>query len=139
MGSLWPDDLSAETQKPPTILLMEQAAYLKNHTNSMITADVIKRTATNPTPGIFNYSFVLIAPALGGYSFSLFNIDHPVELYPVKIIVDEKMRAALPEIFPKQRTIDVQTEEEFLKVVGEIFNSERTKKIITGLISQSSQ
>jgi hypothetical protein len=139
MGSLWPDDLAAETQKPPTILLMEQAALLKNHTNSMITADVIKRNATNPSPGVFTYSFVLIAPALGGYSFSLFNIDHPVELYPVKIIVDEKMRDALPHLFPKGRTIDLPTEEEFLKVVGEIFNSERTKNIISGLISQSSQ
>lgn len=139
MVSLWPEDLVAKTQKPPTILLMEQAAHLETHTNSMITAEVFKRTATNPTPGVFNYSFVLIAPALGGYSFSLFKIDHPVELYPVHVFVDDMMKESLPDLFPRERVLEVECEEEFVVVVKKIFNSERTKKIITGLISQSSR
>jgi hypothetical protein len=137
MGSLWPDDLPTDIQKPPRVLLLEQALHLKKQTNSRLTGDVIKRTVTHPDPVTFNYSFVLIAPALGNYSYSLINFDHPVELYPVKIIVDDKMKAALPELFPKERTIMAKDEEEFLMIVGKIFNSECTRKIITGLLSQS--
>jgi hypothetical protein len=137
MGSLWPDDLPSQTQKPPRVLLLEQALHLKKQTNSKLTADVVKRTVTQPVPATFNYSFVLVAPALGNYSFSLINFDHPVELYPVKIIVDDKMKASLPALFPKERTIMAKNEEEFLKIVQEIFNSERTRKIISGLLSQS--
>jgi hypothetical protein len=137
MGSLWPDDLKGETQKPPRVLMLEQALFLKHQTNSILTADVIKRTVTHPSPVTFNYSFVLIAPALGNYSYSLINFDHPVELYPVKVIVDEEMKASLPDLFPKERTVIAKDEEEFLKIVGEIFKSERTRKIISGLLSQS--
>ena len=137
MGSLWPDDLPTESQKPPRVLLLEQALHLKKQTNSKLTGDVIKRTVTQPVPATFNYSFVLIAPALGNYSYSLINFDHPVELYPVKIIVDDKMKASLPELFPKERTVLAKDETEFLKIVQIIFNSERTRKVITGLLSQS--
>ena len=137
MGSLWPDDLPADTQKPPRVLMLEQALHLRKQTNSVLTADVIKRTVTHPDPVTFNYSFVLIAPALGNYTFSLINFDHPVELYPVKVIVDEEMKASLPELFPKERTVMARDEEEFLEIVSRIFSSERTRKIIRGLLSQS--
>jgi hypothetical protein len=98
---------------------------------------VVKRTVTHPDPVTFNYSFVLIAPALGNYSYSLINFDHPVELYPVKVIVDEEMKASLPEIFPNERTVMAKDEEEFLKIVEAIFSSDRTRSIIRGLLSQS--
>jgi hypothetical protein len=137
MGSLWPDDLPAGTQKPSQSAAAGAGAALKKHTNNALAADVVKRTVTHPDPVTFNYSFVLIAPALGNYSYSLINFDHPVELYPVKVIVDEEMKASLPEIFPNERTVMAKDEEEFLKIVEAIFSSDRTRSIIRGLLSQS--
>jgi hypothetical protein len=137
MKNLWPEDLGENPQKSPKKLLLDQAVILRGLTKNVVTADVIKRSVTNPDSTTFNYSFVLITPAMGGYSFSLFNFDHPVELYPVKIIVDAQMKASLPELFSKDRAVKAKDEEEFIEVVGEIFKSSRTKEVIGGLISQS--
>ena len=137
MKNLWPEDLGESPQKSPKKLLLDQAVILRGLTKNVITADVVERSVTNPKATTFNFSFVLVTPALGSYVFSLFNFDPPVELYPVKVTVDAQMKAALPELFSKDRTHIAEDEDQFLALLKEIFNSDRTRKIIGGLISQS--
>ena len=136
MKNLWPE-MGENLQKSPKKLLLDQAVILRGLTKNVVTADVIQRSVTNPNSTTFNYTFVLVTPSLGSYSFSLFNFDCPVALYPVKIIVDDQMKASLPELFTKERKVEVKNEEEFINVVEAIFSSERTRQVINGLISQS--
>jgi hypothetical protein len=100
MPDLWPDDVGQQTDlDPPIVLLREQAEALPRRTKGLLTASVITKKVADE----FVHVFMLEAPALDNYSYELFWVQHPVLLYPVKIVVGEKEYAAAdPDEFTKK-------------------------------------
>src|SRR5580704_7321925 len=76
----WPPIEKGSTRTPVSIL-RQQAALLGKHTKNLLEAKV----DTEASAGRFAYRFIIEAPALGGYQYQLFSIEHDEKLYPVKV------------------------------------------------------
>lgn len=140
MKDLWPDDIKATGIKPPVTILKEQATLLGEKTNNIVTASVLRSESRNLLSPVFgkdfSYTFFIEAPALGGYRYALFSIGHSIEIYPVYFDLDESIKKEF--IGPIDKEVSVDSEEEFLDILQGIFNSDKTKKVIGSILSQSS-
>jgi hypothetical protein len=123
--NLWPEDIAVTEAVAPVTVLKEQASLLGQQTQNLVEARV-----RPGKPDFGKYSFVyrfdLIAPALDGYTYSLFKISHDVGLYPLQIDFED---SGYPRI--------VGNEDQLMKQLEIIFASEKTKAIISSLIAQS--
>src|SRR4051794_23887197 len=122
MTDLWPDDFGTQTVPTPLAILREQAEVISKKTQSRVVGHVETQGITKG----FLHVFRLIAPLLGDYSFQLFWVTHDLELYPLEIqadVLDTKFTC--------------RSEEEFVEKLKLIFNSEKTKKVIQSILSQS--
>lgn len=122
---LWPteDELSAEPpDRPPLVILREQAAKLSEKTKNVVEAKV----SVEPFPGdtALHLELSLIAPALGGYEYVLLRALQPADLYPVKLEFEGNNWVA-------------GEESGFKQYLENLFKSARTRKIISSMILQS--
>lgn len=132
MTDLWPEDIGVTDVKAPVAILKEQAAALGRRTKNVVVGIVVTETIST---GQFGYSFYLDAPLLQ-FSYKLFKIRHGVELYPVRINPDEDIRKEIAA----ERKLDLllaKTESDFLNLLSLIFRSEKTRKVLQAIISQS--
>lgn len=81
MNNLWPQevvDVGEKKRKPPVAILREQARFLEQTTKNLLVAKV------RPSQGINDeliYSFEIVAPKLGNYTYQLFYIYHSFKIY----------------------------------------------------------
>jgi hypothetical protein len=122
---LWPD-LEQLQVVPPVAILREQAAALGKKTNCLLGG----RVDTSITPaGRFKHSFYIVAPALDNYTYNLFWIEHDTDQYPVLV---PKLDPAVPG--PSE--VKIGSENELVEYIRTVFNSDKTKKIVGGLLTQ---
>jgi hypothetical protein len=120
---LWPANLGAEpADQSPLLILREQAEKLGAKTANVVEAVV----AADPHPdgSSLDVRFTLVAPALGGYEYVLLRVRQPVDLYPVNMEFEGSHWVA-------------NEERGFKQYLENLFNSARTRKIISNLIAQS--
>ncbi len=137
MEDLWPDDddIKLVTKiKAPVAILKEQAALLGEKTDNIVTAMVVSYSPAGLELRRFHYIFYIEAPILAGYRYELFTMSHDIELYPVYFSVDESIKIA---VFDREVKIIANSEAEFIGILKKIFNSDKTKKIIGAIFSQS--
>jgi len=149
MENLWPDDINITEKKAPVTILREQASMLGEKTQNIVIGEVHKleaflNKALKERTGLilneelrFYYGFYIVAPALGNYRYKLFTILHDVYLYPVIIYVDEDVKNEISPSVDVNSNIIANSEEEFLDLLKRIFHSQKTKKIISAILSQS--
>ncbi|HEY5961173.1 MAG TPA: hypothetical protein VIV60_31665 [Polyangiaceae bacterium] len=122
--NLWPDNLGQEpSDLAPLQILREQATRLGERTSNLVEAHV----TAEPSPDGQNLDirFCLVAPLLGGYEYVLLRATQPVvDLYPVKLHFEENDWVA-------------NEESGFKQYLERLFNSARTRRIISNLIAQS--
>jgi hypothetical protein len=123
-GDLWPDLELPEIRTPHSIL-REQASYLARRTGGILEGRVEKHLWG---PGfdkqMLHLQFVLVAPVLDGYQYTLFTLVHdPVVSYPVW------------EDGPDGAQLE--NEDELRKHLAEVFRSPQTTKVIQSLVAQS--
>ncbi|MEE3717845.1 hypothetical protein V2H45_13975 [Tumidithrix elongata RA019] len=127
--NLWPEDLvGVPDTTPPITILRQQATMLSQLTRNILEGEVVSEPFGNDPKfsNSFTHNFYIKAPAIGGYRYKLFYVQHAVSPeYPLRIVKDE-----LPEL-------SAQNEEQFYDVLRQIFNSDRTKKVIRSLMAQS--
>jgi hypothetical protein len=127
---LWPEIEQSEVV-PPVAILREQAALLGEKTSHLLEG----RVATSVAPqGRFVHSFYIVAPALGGYTYKLFDIEHGASPYPV-----EPARRESPSIFSTRHAkqqLRFETEAELLDYIRRVLNSDRTKRVLGNLLAQ---
>ena len=117
--SLWPE-LKVKREKTPYAILKEQATYLAENTNGLVTGLVVRELYSR---GI-RLRFFFITPSLGDYRYLLFDLWHdPVMVYPVAEMDSGEEVAA--------------SEAEFLEHLKEIFGSDNTQRVLSSLINQS--
>jgi hypothetical protein len=119
---LWPDDIAVVGDlKPPLVILREQASLLGSKTNNLVEGRVV----TNPAQsGYFRHSFIVDSPALA-YTYTLFHVSHPPELYPALITDDNGNSIG-----------EAGNKEAFVEQLKKALSSDKTKRIITALIAQ---
>lgn len=138
MRDLWPEDFAVTPEaKTPATILREQAAFLGQKTNNVVEAKVVPSGAIYP--GGFVYNFFIVAPVLDNYMYKLFTIAYNINLYPISLDVGMEIHT---EIDPEyQRYLEVKiitnSESEFVDLLGKIFCTEKTKKVIGTLLSMS--
>lgn len=138
MSSLWPADIGHVDVKTPAAILREQASLLGDKTQNIVTAKV-KKGESREDP--FYYTFYLVASSYS-YQYKLFAISYGFKYYPVQFYVEEDIKELLSGYMSKSLKQESQgptanSEEEFLEIVGKIFNAEKTKRIINALIAES--
>jgi hypothetical protein len=120
---LWPSDLDAPAVLTPVAILRRQASLLGQKTKNFVVANVGSMASGDQ----FQHNFELVAPALGNYRHTLFDVRHKLDpLYPVEI-----------NIYPGPKRTQVSDEAEFYAELGKILSSPDVKKVIQTLISQS--
>ena len=117
----WPDDIAQVTEVPPVTILRQAASALGQRTNNLVEA-TIKTSRTGG--GELQHEFVLVAPALDSYSYTLFSVTHEVLYYPVCVLFEGAR-------------LDIHTEEDFVAKLKEILSAPLTKKIVQSLVAQS--
>ena len=137
MIDLWPHDIAViEAIKSPVNILREQASLLGAKTQNLILAEVVQLEWRRGFKD-FGYIFNIVAPALSSYRYQLLRIYHNVAFYPLEIAVEEEILESLDiEVSNGNTSFDVESEEQFLQALKAIFNSEKTKRVITALLSQ---
>ena len=134
---LWPDEVVEIGTDAPVAILLTQASLLGTLTNHVVEAKVSRSEIYIPSQKHgFRYDFSLIAPILRNYSYYLFSTAHHyTDWYPVIFhIDDEELRGELGT-----RKLTAKTEEKFISILSQIFQSKKTQGVITRIIAQSQQ
>ena len=145
LEDLWPEDIDVTDELPPVSILKEQAALLGQRTKNLVEGRVrggisdYARTqfhyrGSDYPRTQFHYTFELVAPALENYRYELFSISHDVDIYPLIVEWDSPDNAMLSQVAGER---GIENEEQFIGALEIIFSSDRTRKVISSLISQS--
>src|SRR5437660_1671172 len=117
----WPDFQTPEAIGSPVFLLKEQAAKLQQKTKGLVCAGL--RPASAPD-GSFWVGFDLYSPALGEYTYLLFEVTYPPQFFPVTLTAGDEVRTA-------------QTLDQFRALLESILRSPRTKQIVEAIMAQA--
>jgi hypothetical protein len=118
---LWPDFQAPESINSPVFLLKEQAAKLQQKTKGLVRAGL--RPASAPD-GSFWVGFDLYSPALGEYTYHLFEVTYPPQFFPVTLTAADGSRTA-------------QTLDQFKALLESVLRSPRTKQVVEAIMAQA--
>ena len=150
MSDLWPTDLDAvATAKSPITILKAQASILGSKTKNIVKAYVRRFPPDHPALSRqwraakskrqeaepFNYGFYLQAPALDNYTYHLFTLSFGVEAYPAHFLVDDDIAKEMS--VDQTEGIVVNDEKQFERVLSEVLASQKTRKVISAIWTQS--
>lgn len=147
VDDLWPEKLESAKIRSPVAILKEQASLLGQKTKNVVEG-VVSEFPTLEMEETMEYSFSLVAPALGGYRYRLFTMSHDIRMYPLIIRMEgEIFQEVNPEKPEKESVSDrllrlknqakVDTEAEFLALLKKIFAATKTRQIIAAILAQS--
>ncbi len=148
--NLWPQDLAANTTRSPLTILKEQASLLGYQTRNIVTAGVSRysvgmrviaggddntKMISRPDSSQFTYAFNIEAPALDNYTYRLFTTTYDVNLFPVRFTLDQDIASELG--LSAGESLDAVNEEDFKQKLALILGSQKTRKVINAILSQS--
>lgn len=107
---------------PPVTILHEQAQFIARNTKGLIEGEV----STSKAGQNFLHQFFLVVPLLDNYTYRLFFVEHPLQLYPATLFAEAM-----------QKQFQVATSEEFIERLREVLSSRETVKIVRALLAQS--
>ncbi len=118
---LWPEFQAPEAINSPVFFLKEQAAALQKKTRGLVRAGM--RSAST-ADGSFWVGFDLYSPALGEYSYRLFEVSYPPEFFPITLTAADGPKTA-------------KSLAEFTILVETVIRSPRTKQVIEAIMAQA--
>lgn len=127
---LWPADLPASSvTESPLTMLKVQAQALGKRTQNLVYGQVYEIRVSGSHD--LCWGFALRAPALGDYSFKLFDVQYdPSQLYPLILESEVELRRA-------QKKIKLESPEQLKEALKEVFSAPRTRKAIDSILAQS--
>lgn len=143
MLDLWPNDLELPVVKSPVAILREQAALLGKKTNNVVEATV--KNTTQQGKVTFEYQLFLKSQTIG-YSYRVLAIVYTVDFYPVAFILDadvqeelvaKKILGQYETTIDNRASIRVNSEDEFLNLLGEILKTRKVRQVIVALLAQA--
>ena len=118
---LWPTEIGEYAQVSPVSILKNQATRLGVRTDNRVTA----RVHTVASGDEFRHAFFIVARELR-YEYELFVVIHSIDFYPLKLVYFDGF----------SRIESAVSEEEFVDLLGKVFRSERTTRLINSLLAQ---
>jgi hypothetical protein len=135
---LWPSDLGITSIVTPAAILRAQAGFLGERTKGVLEGAI----ETSSANGDVNHRFVIKVPALGNYRYPLFQVHHPVTLYPVIVDQEPTMPINVAQLIIDPTFLRAKAglpnEEALRDWLRGTFASEATKRIIANLYAQAS-
>ena len=119
---LWPEFQAPDAINSPVFLLKEQAAKLQQKTKGLVRAGL--RPASTPD-GTFWVGFDLYSPALGEYTYRLFEVTYPPALRPITLTDSEGPHT-------------VHDLQDFRGLLEGVLRSPRTKEVVEAIMAQAS-
>ena len=137
MDDLWPDDIAINLSlRTPFAILRKQASALSEKTKNVVEGLVVIDSQASKPKGPIYYDFNIRAPMMN-YTYQLFYISHPIELYPLRLCIEDEEVLSTWKGDPDNTTLQIETEDEFMQILRSVFASKRTRKIVSALIAQS--
>jgi hypothetical protein len=121
---LIPNEFGASETTPPIRFLRAQQEILSRKTNGLVEAYV----STHPMNNLFIHSFYLAVPSLDNYRYSVFMVRHPVHFYPLDVCNSLT-----------STEVTCANEQEYVKALSDLFNSDAFKKVVVALMSQAQE
>lgn len=150
MNDLWAEDIGgAVVVKTPVALLKEQASLLGKKTQNLVIGKVVSVPNMHDSESNkrITHRFYVVAPALGDYSYTLFSVSHGLDMYPLMVVVEVNVFKELSDDVKAKRytlgfvvsdnAVSINSEDEFIDVLGQILKSNRVRQVINGLLAQS--
>ena len=132
---LWPSDIEVSELVSPATILRGQATLLGMKTKNLVEGKV--ELAQDSGDKKFKYVFYLVAPALKNYIYRLLSVEYPVDLYPVTIRFESKKSKAEDSFDSESSHFIAKDYDDFVTKLGKVLSDERTKRVISALISHS--
>lgn len=120
-SDLWPEDFGVPDFVPPIAILREQAAALGAKTKNIVEAEV----DTTLEEGKFHHRLYIKTAVVGDYKYLLLMVEQEVAPYPLRVF------------WSNEKTLQCNSEAEFIKVLRDIFAEEHTRRAIQSLLSYS--
>lgn len=127
-ASLWPSDLVAPPTRPPLTILREQANLLGQQTQQIVEGEVRTTALGAQSDPVFRHEFILRAPALDDYRYTLFDVEHGIEFYPLTVMHPLRNNTG---------TRQCNSEEEFVDALRGVFGHPETIRVVNALLAQS--
>ena len=139
MEDLWPKDIKSESKiKLPVAILREQGALLGEKTKNIVTGEVRESARQLQERRVFDFTFYITSTALE-YAYRLFSISYKITLYPVVFtIADDDILKELG-LESRHTYIEANNEEEFKDYLKRIFNSAKSKRVISAILAHGEQ
>jgi hypothetical protein len=146
---LWSDDISVDVLAPIAIL-RAQAGPLSQKTKGLLVAGI--ETITSES-GTVQHQFDLVAPVLNKFRRRILIATHQIDLvYPVTVEAEcyasESFLRTPSSIIntllsPREEFLErhrrAATDQDFMKLVGEVFHSVQVRSLIQSLIARSNE
>lgn len=148
MENLW-GDFKPRLINTPNTILETSIKQLRAISNNFVYAELSQSSGGNTvnlTLGKyykFNFAFLIKSKYLENYSFKAFSIHYDLISYPLQLKIDETIKKSIiPQIIslgkdPNQSQITINSEDEFIRILKFILQSEKMKEIINTLYSVS--
>jgi hypothetical protein len=151
--NLWPDDIKVDVL-PPLAILRVQASKIHQLTKGVLLGDIQTLTGSD---GFVSHRLDLIAPTLDNRRKSVVSVTHREAFYPVVIEADcyrPKIQqqpigyagAAMSLVIGAPEWPDAKdwrpiadSQEEFLRRVGEVLKSKEVRAVIDSLLALSNE
>lgn len=123
--NLWPEDIFKNKVEMPKAIFIEQANNLAIMSNNVILGEVHTRMEEDIFgEKILVHDFVMRAPSIDNYEYTLFTARHElIHPYPVSIPFSGIHH-------------NITDADRLKKLLSEIFKHEKTRQIVTSIISQ---
>lgn len=144
--SFW-GEIDTEKIITPKSILEKQGEFLKEATKNQVyievERDVVEERTNKDSELIFN--FLVKGKNMGNFSYKLFSIVHPIDLYPLMIRIDEKTFKEIKhrlnkDIFgPRDVTVRANDEVQYISLLKSILATNRANNLIKGILGLSSK
>ena len=136
--NLWPSAVSVETL-PPVAILRVQAQNLTQMTHGLLQGEVI---SADGDPEAVRHHLDVVAPGFNGYRFRILTVQHGSDLvYPVSLIHPAAFSTEEIDEYENPYTIrpTAYSEDEFIQILKDVFQSGHVLSVINSLIAQSNE
>src|SRR5262245_22267290 len=113
--NLWGNLGNISVPRTPLSILKEQAKILTQETSGLLEGRVFSSTVQYEDR--FLHTLDIVVPALNDYSYTVAQISHDIDLYPVTVASQSKKA-------------ECQDEEEFIDALAAVLTSSKTKTVI---------
>ena len=140
MKSLWPSGFRETDVPSMRSILEEQFQFLTDMTNGRVDGEVVALDGDDYNVEVpladFMYRFSLIGRYIQNYRFRVFSFSHDVTLYPVQVSLDTELQKEF-QLPTHLNGVTLGSPAEAEKFLGEVFHSDRIKKVIGAILKLS--